>query len=322
MGRKNWFSIAGFALAIFILPWILEARSYWLSVMVIMGFNTLITTGLSLLLGYAGQISLGHGAFFGLGAYSSALLCARLDCNPWLAMISALLLTAVIAYLIGLPTLRLTGHYLAMATLAFGQITAIAVTAEDGLTGGPSGISNIPRLSLFGHALKGDLEYYYFVWFFALMVLILCLNIVHSRVGRALRSIHGGELAANALGINTSAYKLQVFVLSALFASLAGSLYAHYITYVSPSICDLKLSVILVVMTAVGGMHHLWGAILGTALLTALPQFLRVFHDFDVLAYGLILMLIMIFTPEGLFGALSSLVGRFSSSPSRRNVDR
>lgn len=310
MGKKNWISIAGFSLLILLIPWILGTRSYWINVMVIMGINTLITTGLSLLLGYAGQISLGHGAFFGLGAYTSALLCARLGLNPWLALIAAMILTVVIAYLIGLPTLRLSGHYLAMATLAFGEIMVIIVTAEVNLTGGPSGITSIPRLSIFGFLLKSDLIYYYFVWFIVAIVLILSMNIIHSRVGRALRSIHGGELAANAMGVNTAAYKLQVFVLSAAFASLAGSLYAHHITYVSPSVCELKLSVILVVMVAVGGMHNLWGAVLGTALLTALPQFLHVFRDFDVLAYGLILMLIMIFTPDGLFGALSSLTDR------------
>ncbi|MGC9327711.1 MAG: branched-chain amino acid ABC transporter permease, partial [Candidatus Hinthialibacter sp.] len=117
---------------------------------------------------------------------------------------------------------------------------------------------------------------------------------------------HGGELAANAMGINTSSYKVQVFVLSAAFASLAGSLYAHYVTFVSPTACELKLSVVLVVMVAIGGMHHLWGAIAGTILLTVLPEFLNVFQDFDILAYGLILMIIMIFAPNGLVGALES----------------
>ncbi len=321
MSKTNWISIAFFSLLILILPHLLDARSYWISVLVIMGIYSLITIGLSLLLGYAGQISLGHGAFFGLGAYTSAILCTRLDWNPWLALIAAMLLTCVLAYLIGLPTLRLSGHYLAMATLAFGEIMAIAITAEIGLTGGPSGISSIPRLSLFGFVLKGDLVYYYFVWSIVTIVLILSLNVIHSRVGRALRSIHGGELAANAMGINTAAYKVQVFTLSAGLASLAGSLYAHYITFVSPTACELKLSVILVVMVAVGGMHHLWGAILGTALLTALPQYLRVLKDFDVLAYGLILMLIMIFTPEGLFGSLHSLGERLRRRWPRNESD-
>jgi branched-chain amino acid transport system permease protein len=310
MSRNNLLSIAGFIILIALMPFIVGTGSYWINVMVLIGIYSIINMGLSLLMGYAGQISLGHGAFFGMGAYASGLICTQLHWNPWLAMITAMLITCVVAYLIGLPTLRLHGHYLAMATLAFGQIIVITVTAEVGLTGGPSGFGSIPRLSIFGFVLKDDLVYYYFVWIMAATVLIISLNIIHSRVGRALRSIHGGEQAANAMGVNTAAYKLQVFVLSAAFASLAGSIYVHYVTFISPTSCALKFSVILVVMVAIGGMNHLWGAILGTALLTALPQFLKVFHDFDILAYGLILMLIMIFSPDGIFGGMTSLINR------------
>ncbi len=310
MSRNNLLSVAGFILLMALMPFIVGTGSYWINVMVLMGIYSIITMGLSLLMGYAGQISLGHGAFFGMGAYASGLLCTQLHWNPWWAMLTAMLMTCVVAYLIGLPTLRLHGHYLAMATLAFGQIMVITVTAEVGLTGGPAGFGSIPRLSILGFALKDDLVYYYFVWIMAATVLIISLNIIHSRVGRALRSIHGGEQAANAMGVNTAAYKVQVFVLSAAFASLAGSIYVHYVTFISPTSCALKFSVILVVMVAIGGMNHLWGAILGTALLTALPEFLKVFHDFDILAYGLILMLIMIFSPDGIFGGMASLINR------------
>ncbi len=310
MSRNNLLSVTGFILLIALMPFIVGTGSYWINVMVLMGIYSIITMGLSLLMGYAGQISLGHGAFFGMGAYASGLLCTQLNFNPWLAMLTAMLLTCVAAYLIGLPTLRLHGHYLAMATLAFGQIMVITVTAEVGLTGGPSGFGSIPRLSILGFVLKDDLVYYYFVWIMVAIVLIISFNIIHSRVGRALRSIHGGEQAANAMGVNTAAYKVQVFVLSAAFASLAGSMYVHYVTFISPTSCELKFSVILVVMVAIGGMNHLWGAILGTALLAALPQFLKVFHDFDILAYGLILMLIMIFSPDGIFGGMASLINR------------
>ena len=310
MSRNNLLSIAGFIILIALMPFIVGTGSYWVNVLVIMGIYSLVTMGLSLLMGYAGQISLGHGAFFGMGAYASGLLCTQLNFNPWLAMLTAMIITCAAAYLIGVPTLRLHGHYLAMATLAFGQIMVIVVTAEVALTGGPSGFGSIPRLSILGFVLKDDLVYYYFVWIMVAIVLIISLNIIHSRVGRALRSIHGGEQAANAMGVNTAAYKLQVFVLSAAFASLAGSIYVHYVTFISPTECALKFSVILVVMVAIGGMNHLWGAILGTALLTALPQFLKVLHDFDILAYGLILMLIMIFSPDGIFGGMASLINR------------
>jgi len=170
------------------------------------------------------------------------------------------------------------------------------------LTGGPSGFGQIPRLSLGGLSLKDDLVFYYFVWSLVILVLAGSLNLIHSRVGRALRSIHGGETAANAMGINTASYKVQVFVLSAVLAALAGGLYAHYVTFVSPTICEIKFSVILVVMVAVGGMTSVWGALLGAIGLTILPEFLTVFEDMDILVYGMILMLIMIFAPGGLFG--------------------
>ncbi|MBN2328646.1 MAG: branched-chain amino acid ABC transporter permease [Candidatus Omnitrophica bacterium] len=308
--KRDHLSLIVFILLFCAFPFLVGVKSYWITVFIFAGIYSLITIGLSLLMGYAGQISLGHAAFFGMGAYTSGLLTTLLNWNPWLALLAALLLTSSAALLIGIPTLRLSGHYLAMATLALGEILVIFFKAEVELTGGPSGFGLIPRLSIFGFVLKRDIEFYFFVWSIVALALVMAMNVIHSRVGRALRSIHGGELAANAMGINTSSYKVQVFVLSAALASLSGSLYAHYVTFVSPTACELKLSVFLVVMVAIGGMHHLWGAIVGTILLTVLPEFLHVFQDFDILAYGLILMIIMIFAPNGLVGALAALIQR------------
>lgn len=307
MGRANFIGLFVLAAGLCLFPFIVGAHSYWISVFVFAGIYSLITLGLSMLMGYAGQISLGQGAFFGLGAYTSGLLTTVLHWNPWPAFLAAVVLTSFIALLIGIPTLKLKGHYLAMATLAFGVIVEIAFVAEVDLTGGPSGFGSIPRLSLFGFVLKGDLAYYFFVWSVVIFVLVLSFNMIHSRVGRALRSIHGSELAANAMGVDTIAYKVKVFVLGAALASIAGSLYAHYVTFVSPTACELKLSILLVVMVSIGGMNSLWGTILGTILLTVLPEFLSKFKDFDILVYGLILMLIMITMPEGLAGGVAAL---------------
>ncbi len=302
MGRQNRTALVFLILLMAIGPWVIGTHSYWINVFVFAGLHALIAIGLSLLMGYAGQISLGHGGFFGLGAYISGLLATLLHWNPWFSLLASLALTALAALLIGIPSLRLRGHYLAMATLAFGEIVVITFNAEVNLTGGPSGFGQIPRLSLGGLSLKDDLVFYYFVWSLVILVLAGSLNLIHSRVGRALRSIHGGETAANAMGINTASYKVQVFVLSAVLAALAGGLYAHYVTFVSPTICEIKFSVILVVMVAVGGMTSVWGALLGAIGLTILPEFLTVFEDMDILVYGMILMLIMIFAPGGLFG--------------------
>lgn len=294
---------------ILILPWLVGVHSYWLTVCIFIGIHCIVTIGLCLLMGYAGQVSLGHAAFYGIGAYTSGLLTTLYGINPWIAMAAAIAIAGSIALLIGIPTLRLSGHYLAMATLAFSEIVAIAATAEVELTGGPSGFGRIPRLSILGYSLKSDLVYYYFVWAIVTAVLWLAINLIHSRVGRALKSIHGGEMAANTLGIHTSIYKIKIFVCSAALAALAGCLYVHYVTFVSPTVCELKYSVLLVVMVAVGGMHRVWGAIAGAAFLTALPQFLGVFQDFDALAYGLILVTILIVSPRGLVGGFMLLTG-------------
>lgn len=317
MGTQNRLSLAGFALLMAILPFFIGEESYWLTVMVISGIYSMITIGLCLLLGFAGQISLGHGAFFGLGAYSSGLLTTLWHLNPWLALVVSQIITMGIALCIGFPTLRLSGHYLAMATLAFGEIVAIFFTAEVNLTGGPSGFGDIPRLSLFGYVLDTDLKNYFFIWMLVVILLWLCLNLIHSRIGRALRSIHGGEAAANAMGVNTTLVKIQVFVISALLASFAGSIYSHYMSFVSPAASELRVSVLLVVMVAVGGMNRIWGAVLGAVLLTILPEYLSAFKDFDMLIYGMILMMIMIFLPHGLMGGIVSLWNRLQSTAQR-----
>lgn len=285
-----------------------EAISHYLDVMIFVGIFSLISMGLSLLMGYAGQISLGHAAFFGLGAYTSGILCVKLAVSPWLAMVAGTLLTAVVAYAVGVPSLKLKGHYLAMATLGFGVIVRIVLNEEVGLTGGPSGLSDVPGLKILGAPLASELSFYILVWTLVLLVLVFCLNVIHSRIGRALRSIHDSELAADAMGVETARYKVMIFVLSAVLASLGGSLYAHYVGFLSPSSFSLLFSIKLVMMVVVGGMRSLWGALLGTWLLTFLGnEWLHVFKDFDILVYGAILLLVVMALPEGLVSVVSRL---------------
>jgi len=303
MGRKNGIGMLIFAAIILIFP-LLPLNVYYLSIMIFIGINAIITTGLCMLMGYAGQISLGHAAFYGLGAYSSGILTTRLGLNPWSAMVIAAMLTAAVAFVVGMPTLKLRGHYLAMATLGFGEIVYIAFNELVNLTGGPSGFGDIPIIRFFGLSLDSDFSYYFFVWTVAWLIFLFSMNIIHSRVGRALRSIHGSETAANAMGVNVSRFKLQIFVLSAVYASLAGSLYAHFITFLSPGTFGLMFSILLVTMVVVGGMHSLWGALVGAAILTFLPEYLRVFKDYDVLIYGAVLLLMVIFLPRGLAGGI------------------
>jgi len=307
MGKKNILSLLILAGVMLALPLGL-GNSYYLNVLVFVGIYSLITIGLSLLMGYTGQISLGHAAFFGLGAYTSGVLSTKFGVSPWFALLAAIFVTGGIAFLIGAPALKLKGHYLAMATLAFGYIVFIVFNQASSLTGGPSGFGQIPRFRLGNFLLRSDVHYYYLVWTLVIVVLLVSLNIIHSRVGRALRSIHEGELTANIMGVNTAKYKIQVFVLSAVYASLAGSLYAHFITFLNPTPFGFHFSIVLLAMVAVGGMASVWGAMIGAALLTLLPEYLRAFHDYDILIYGSILLVIMIFLPQGLFAGIFSLI--------------
>jgi branched-chain amino acid transport system permease protein len=308
---KRHVPLALFAMAVMGLPLIVK-NPYYVGVLVFVGIYSLITICLGLLLGYAGQISLGHAAFYGIGAYTSGLLTTRMNMSPWLALLCAMAFTGVMAYVIGRPVLKLRGHYLAMATLGFGEIVYIFFTAEVGLTGGPSGFGQIPRLAIGGFIFKKDVHFYYLVWITVLVLLALTLNVINSRIGRALRSIHGSETAANAMGVNTASYKVQIFVFSAVVASLAGSYYAHFVTFVSPITFDANTSILLVTMVIVGGMSSVWGAILGAALLSILPEYLRTFGDYDILVYGAIILIIMMFAPEGLAGIAAALRRRLS----------
>jgi branched-chain amino acid transport system permease protein len=306
MHRTRYASIIIFSAVLLLTPFFLK-NPYYLSVLVFIGIYSITTMGLNLLMGYAGQISLGHGAFFGIGAYTSGILTVQYHLPVGVAFLLALLLTAVVAYLIGVPSLRLKGHYLAMATLAFGEIVNIVLNAAVNLTGGPSGFGEIPRIRLGSLVLDSELKYFYFVWGIFIVFFILTRNIIDSRVGRALRSIHGGEMAATAMGVNVSRLKIQVFILSALVASVSGSLYAHFVTFISPTTCSIMFSILLVMMVVVGGMANVWGCVLGAALLTLLPEYLRVFEDYDVLVYGFILLLIVMFLPGGIIRGLEML---------------
>ncbi|MCJ7773425.1 MAG: branched-chain amino acid ABC transporter permease [Desulfobacterales bacterium] len=298
--------IAIFAFFIISLPFTISkipALGNYTNVMVFAGIYCIITMGLSLFIGYAGQISLGHAAFFGIGAYTSGILTSRFDLNPWICILIGILIVSIIAFSVGAPSLKLKGHYLAMATLAFGIIIYIIFKQEIEFTGGPDGMTRIPSLSLFGFKLNSAEKYYYFVWIIVFMIFLFTINLIQSRTGRALRAIHSSENAAGAMGINVPGFKVAVFIYSAILASLAGSLYAHYLNFINPSAFDLFFAIKLLIMIALGGMYNIWGAIVGAILLTFLNyEWLHYFKEFEVLIYGAILLLVTIFLPNGLVG--------------------
>ena len=306
MLRIGKIPIAVFALFIIVFPWVaheIPSIEHYTDIMIFAGIYCLMTMGLSLLMGYAGQISIGHAAFYGIGAYTSAILTTRYGLNPWPCMLGGTIVTAVVAILVGAPSLKLRGHYLAMATLAFGIIVYIIFNEEAAWTGGPDGMTGIPGLSLFGFEFDSIVRYYYLVWTFVFAVFIFTANLIQSGVGRALRAIHVSEPAAAAMGVDISRFKILVFVYSAVLASLAGSLYAHYLNFINPSTFDLFFSIKLLIMIALGGMHSIWGAIIGAGLITFLSyEWLHYFEEYEVIVYGAILLVVTIFLPKGLVG--------------------
>ncbi len=305
---RQLFPVAAFALLILAAPSLLKHDYYYLSILTMAGIFVIIVLGLNLLLGFAGQISLGHGALFGIAAYTTAVLTGTYGLPLVLGMVSGVALTALVALLIGMPVLKLKGYYLAMATLGFGLIVYIVFNEAIGLTGGPSGFVGIPSLEVLGFAFDSDLSNFYLVWGVATLVLLISLNLIHSRYGRALMALHISETAAQSMGINIARHKLFVFVLSAVYAGIAGVLYAHYLNFVAPSSFGFHFSVQLITMVVLGGMASLWGGIAGAVFLTVMPEFLRFYENLEVIIYGLILILCMMFLPKGLAGGVSGLV--------------
>ncbi len=260
----------------------------------------MLAVALNLLLGFAGQISLGQAAFYGLGAYLSGVLTTTHGWNPWAALGTAAVAVGLLAFVIGFPILKLKGHYLAMATLGFGIIVYIVFNEYIDVTGGPSGFSGIPGMQLGSLHFDSDLKSYYLTWSAALLVMLLAVNLSQSRIGRALRAIHDSEVAARVLGVNARLLKVQVFTCSAVISCVAGSLYAHTVTFISPSTFGFHFSVELLTMVIIGGLGSIYGSCLGAALLTLLPEFLRTFQDYDIIVFGSLLIVMTMFLPGGL----------------------
>lgn len=270
----------------------------------------LVVIGLCLLMGYAGQVSLGHAGFFAIGGYTSAYLTTSGICSPLVALPIAVGLALVVALLIGIPVLRLKGHYLAMATLGFGLIIYRIVLGAPSL-GQADGLSSVPPLPLWGDLQLNSrkafrVESFYIAWSVVLVAMLLAMNLVHSRVGRALRAIHQNEEAAHSLGVDTYRYKLIVFAISAALAAVGGSLATHFKGSIGPSEATAMYSVRYVAIVAVGGMANLWGGLLMAVVLNFLS--LRgIFGRHDDLVFGSILIFMMLFAPDGLMAAARSL---------------
>jgi branched-chain amino acid transport system permease protein len=306
MTRTNYGLIV-FAAVLLALPLVLP-NTYYFDIANRMAINAIVVLGLNLLIGFAGQISLGHAGFFGIGAYASAVLTTHFSWPPIAALCAGAAGAALLAAAIAPPIFRLRGHYLAMATLGLGIVISIVLKNEAGYTGGPDGMP-VPAMSVFGWEIFGERQWY---WLFAGILLFsvwACLNLIDSPFGRALRALHGSEVASQVVGVDVARYKVTIFVLSAFFASIMGSLTAHYVGFITPDSAEFSHSIELVTMVVVGGMASVFGSVIGAVLLTALPQALTTFEGWETVAFGAILMLSMIFLPKGLVPTLTAKFG-------------
>jgi branched-chain amino acid transport system permease protein len=289
------------------------SNDFYYEVAIVALLNAMIAVGLNLLMGYAGQISLAHGAFAGLGGYISAILVGHYGLSPLIAVAFSLMVMALFAYLIARPILKLSGHYLAMATLGVGVIVSIVLNNEEELTGGTDGMSVDP-FTLGGFELSEGWQWYLLSAVLLLVLLWLLENLIDSPLGRILRSLHDSEKAASSVGVDVARYKSRVFVLSVVIATLAGSLYAFFSGFISPQEAGFGRSIELVVMVVLGGMGRLYGSVIGAVILTLLPQLLASFEEYQTLIYGLIIIAVMVFMPRGIV----SLFDRWSDRHKER----
>ncbi|MBV9578277.1 MAG: branched-chain amino acid ABC transporter permease [Chloroflexi bacterium] len=292
-----------------------------LTIFIFIGLSTMVVSGLSLLMGFAGQVSLGQGAFYAIGAYTAALLARDLGVPPLLGLLIAPVATAGIAYVVGLPLLRLRGHYLAFATLAFQLITLSVLGEAHDLTGGDTGLTGIPALGVGPILVEGAFKpivFGYLAWGLALLSVLFNIRLVRSRPGRALRALASSEAGALAAGVPVARYKLQVFALSAAYAGLAGGVYAFYVSYIAPGSFPLVTSIEFLIMATVGGMGSVWGAVVGATLVTLVVQVLQSLGTlpgmplrapavFAYAVYGLVLVGVMLLLPAGVVPALRSV---------------
>lgn len=283
--------------------------SFYYRVGALIFVNGLAVTGLVILIGYAGQISLGHAGFAGIGAYACALAPVHLGLPPALAVVLGAALSAAVAWFVGRPILRLQGYYLAVATLGFGILVSMVLQNESQWTGGPDGM-RVADLGL--RPILRDLGWnlttgQFWYWFAALVLLVgawLALNLYDSPTGRALRALHGSEVAARTVGVDIARMKLHAFVISAVYASVSGSLLAMMNRFITPDVAGFLHSVEMVTMAVLGGVGSVLGAIFGAAILTALPQALTIFHEYEHMMLGLVMVLVMIFMREGLLPSI------------------
>ena len=292
------------AAIIIVLP-LFFPSAYYYRIGALVFIFALAVVGLNLLMGFAGQVSLGHAGFLGIGAYSVAIGPVHFGAPSWLCLFAGAILSGAVAFAVGRPILKLKGHYLAIATLGFGLLIAIVLNNEAAWTGGPDGM-NVPALTLFGWRVHGSDAWYWIAGATFVGGFLLALNLMESPTGRALQAIHDSEIAARVLGIDVARKKLTVFIISAMYASVAGSFLALFNGLVTPDVAGFLGSIELVAMVVLGGMGSIFGSLVGAAVLVVLPQVLTIFQEYEQALLGLIVMIFMIFLRQGIVPSVTA----------------
>lgn len=285
-----------------LIPIVFSRSAYLMLLLCTIGISTIAVSGLDLLFGYSGQISLGHAAFYAIGAYTSAILSKNYGIPVWITLIIGATLAAIIGLLIALPSVKLVHHFLALVTISFAQLVYLFVSNAEELTQGFEGINFIPKPTIGSFSFDTNTSYFYLIWVCALLLLFFKQCIVCSKTGRAFLAIKENSHAANGMGINLTKYKVMAFAISAFYTGFAGGLYAHFIGFISPESFMLMQSVLFLTMLLFGGTGNLYGPILGTVALTILSELLQEIGNYQVIVYGFVLLLVILFLPTGLSG--------------------
>jgi branched-chain amino acid transport system permease protein len=309
-GNKPLFLLMTSLLPLFIA--VIIENIYYLRLIDLMIIYSFFALGLNILTGFTGITSFGHAGFFAFGAYGTALLSVKCGMTPILAVCSSSFITGFIGFLIGLPVIRISGIYLAMVTLGFAEFIKLLAINWEGVTGGPLGISGIPPLSLFGYSMESESFLFLFIYILLIFSTFIFNQIVSSPYGQSLPAIKDDERAALSIGIPSVKYKLISFFISGLYSGLAGALYAHFERFISPDTFSFDLSIFVLCMVVVGGMGSIIGSILGSIVLVILLEFLQPLGDYRLIVYGALLMIMIMYFPQGLKGILSEMVWSIS----------
>jgi branched-chain amino acid transport system permease protein len=302
-------------------PLLLAGNALLLHIAILVAIYYTVCIGLSLIFGIGGQLSLAQAAFYGIGAYTSALLSTKLGVPVLLGFVAAAIVTGIVGWILAAPILRLRTVYLAMATLAFGEILVTLIRENRQLTGGSTGIVNLPRPAIGSFVFETPTQYYYLVWAVALLCAWIAGNIVRSRFGLGLRALADAEIGASSCGVDIARYKTWMFTLGAVFAGVAGALFVHYLTFISPDSFSVQFSILIVMILAVGGRDSLIGAFFGAIAVTVLPILLAGYEKYSELVFGILFLSTVMFMPRGLAGAGEQLLARMKGASPKKARD-